>query len=313
MLIIIEGCDLAGKTTLANQLQDEIERTTKDKVLRLSSGPPALHPLDEYVVPLLGYRPATGTHIICDRLHWGEAVYPMIIKRPSSLDGGTFRYIEAFLASRGAYVVHLTQPVDELERRMHERGDDLIRPDQLTAIVDGFNAINRDSTLPFTCRRGNVNALGVDAIIANAQRLDDLYAPLNEFVTYVGPRYPERLLLGDIRGPAFQTDDPIDQLRPAFMPYRSMSGAYLWKAMTRYELPPASSAGVANACDIDDPIRMWTVLGRPGVVTLGVNSRRCWKGLADEAPHPQWVRRFHHHRIDDYHHQLMNGGAVTWN
>src|SRR5215212_9925147 len=107
MLIILEGPDCSGKTTLADQLQVEIERTTKEEVLRLSSGPPTGHPLDEYVVPLLGYRPATGTHIICDRLHWGETVYPMILKRPSGLDGAIFAYIEAFLMSRGAYVVSL--------------------------------------------------------------------------------------------------------------------------------------------------------------------------------------------------------------
>lgn len=313
MLIILEGPDCAGKSTLADRLQAEIERTTKDDVLRLSSGPPDGHPLDEYVVPLLGYRPANGTHVICDRLHWGETVYPMILKRPSSLDAGIFAYIEAFLMSRGAYVVSMNQPTDVLEQRMRERGDDLIKPDQLKAISEGFLAIEQLSTLPSTFRRGEVTNDGVSAIIGRAQLLDKVCAPLNEFTTYVGPRYPNRLLLGDIRGPAFQSTDPIDKLRPAFMPYRSMSGAYLWNTMTRFPEPPVAAAGVANACDVDDPVRMWTVLGRPGVVTLGKNARRGFGGLADEAPHPQWVRRFHHNQIDDYHHQIMNGGTVSWN
>jgi hypothetical protein len=312
MLIILEGPDCAGKSSLADRLQAEIERTTKDEVLRLSAGPPALHPLDEYVVPLLGYRPNRGTHVICDRLHWGERVYPTVLGRPSELDDGVFRYIEAFLLSRGAYVVSLTAPVEELERRMRKRGDDLIRPDQLAAIAQGFRAVERTSFLPATFRQG-VNDLGVRAIVARAVYLGDRYTPLNELMTYVGPRWPNRLLLGDVRGPAFQTDDPIDKLRPAFMPYRSMSGAYLWRTLTRFVEPPVRDVGVANACDVDDPVRMWTVLGRPNVVTLGKNARRCWTGLADEAPHPQWTRRFHHNRIDEYHHQLMNGGAVTWN
>lgn len=313
MLIILEGPDCAGKSTLADRLQAEIERTTKNEVLRLSSGPPDGHPLDEYVVPLLGYRPNTGIHVICDRLHWGEAVYPMILQRPSSLDGAIFAYIEAFLMSRGAYVVSLNAPVEELERRMRERGDDLIRPDQLAAISAGFQEIEHTSTLPSTVRRGNVSDDGVSAIIGRAQLLDTVCAPLNDFLTYVGPRYPSRLLLGDVRGPAFQTDNPIDKLRPAFMPYRAMSGAYLWRTMTRFVEPSVAAVGVANACDVDDPIRMWTVLGRPQVVTLGKNARRGFTDLADVAPHPQWVRRFHHDRIDDYHHQIMNGGVVTWN
>jgi thymidylate kinase len=313
MLIIIEGPDCAGKTTLADRLQAEIERSTKEEVLRLSSGPPTGHPLDEYVVPLLGYRPATGAHIICDRLHWGEYVYPAVLNRPSSLDDAIFSYIEMFLLSRGAYVVSTNQPTSVLEKRMRERGDDLIRPEQLAAISAGYLAVEGKSMLPTTFRRGDVTQQGIEAIIGRASVLETVLRPLNKYTTYVGPRKPKRLLLGDVRGPAFQTDNPIDKLRPAFMPYRSMSGAYLWKAMTRYPEPTVSTVGVANACDVDDPLHLWMTLGQPQVVTLGQNARRCWKGLADEAPHPQWVRRFHHNQVDDYHHQIMNGGAVTWN
>lgn len=313
MLIIIEGPDCAGKSTLADRLQKEIERTTKQEVLRLSSGPPTGHPLDEYVVPLLGYRPATDAHIICDRLHWGEYVYPMVLGRSSALDDPIFTYIEMFLLSRGAYVVSMNQPVDVLERRMRDRGDDLIRPEQLSAISAGFAVVERKSMLPTTFRRDDVTNIGIQAIIGRASMLEQVTRPLNAFTTYVGPRKPKRLLLGDVRGPAFQTDNPVDRLRPAFMPYRSMSGAYLWNAMTRYPEPAISTVGVANACDVDDPLNLWLTLGQPQVVTLGQNARRCWTGLAVEAPHPQWVRRFHHSQVDDYHHQIMNGGAVTWN
>lgn len=308
MLIIIEGPDCAGKTTLADQLQAHIQKLNpNDEVLRLSSGPPTLHPLDEYVVPLLGYRPGSGTHVICDRLHWGEAVYPMIFRRPSTLDAGIFAYIEAFLMARGAIVVHQTVALDELKRRMYDRGDDLVRPDQLDRITDEFFRVEMKSVLPIAVRSGGP----IEHVVDIAHTIEQTYVDLNGFTTYVGPRYPRRLLLGDVRGPAFQTDDPIDKLRPAFMPYTSMSGAYLWRALTHEPYGDVGRIGVANACDVDDPVALWTTLGRPQVVTLGKNAARAFKG-GHAVPHPQWVRRFHHNRISDYNEVLMSMEAVSW-
>jgi hypothetical protein len=153
----------------------------------------------------------------------------------------------------------------------------------------------------------------IEKVMQRALVVEALYAPLNRFVTYVGPRYPDRLLFGDVRGPAFQTDDPIDKLRPCFMPYRSLSGSYLWRTIAHEWSTTDGSVGVANACDVDDPTELWSTLGRPRTTVLGKNAERCFMSYQSTAPHPQWVRRFHHNRIGDYRDQIMNGTAIRWN
>lgn len=313
MLIILEGPDCAGKTTLAMRLETAIRRRypASDEILHLTSGPPERHPLDEYVVPLLGYRPMSGTHVICDRLHLGERVYPQVFGRSSEMNHAVFMHTESFLQSRGALVIYVMPPVATLVHRMQLRGDDLVRPEQLAAIRAGFVKTTRETVLPHLITDdGEV----IDATLERARLIEVGAAPLNPFVTYTGPPHPFRLLLGDVRGPAFRTDDPIDKIRPAFMPYRSMSGAYLWKTLGRSENTGlrAGNIGVANACDVDDPRELWHVLGRPQVVTLGRNAARAFSG-AHEAPHPQWVRRFHHNRVDDYNIVLTSREPVSWN
>lgn len=315
MLIILEGPDCAGKSTLVERFHDELaRRKPDDKVIVLRSGPPAGHPLDEYVTPLLNYRPDTGIHVICDRLHWGERVYPHIFDRQSKMTPAVWRFIESWLSARGAVVAHVTAPVAELRRRMQARGDDLVDVDQLDEIHDRFFQVADDSMLPRGMYRSD-NPTVVDEVITRAAAYEESTRQLNEFVTYVGPVRPRRLLLGDVRGPSFQTDDPLNALRPSFMPYPSMSGAFLWTALAsaNYEYFTQLGVGVANACDTDDVNKLWRVLGRPSTVTLGANAYSCFEGVAYRAPHPQYVRRFHSKRGLDYRDQVLFGKQVTWN
>lgn len=97
MLIILEGPDGAGKSTLAQELAAHLGRTTSDKVEVWHRGAPTHHPLEEYLLPLLSYRPGTGHHLILDRWHWGEAVYPKILNRPTQLGDAAWWSIEAYL------------------------------------------------------------------------------------------------------------------------------------------------------------------------------------------------------------------------
>ena len=319
MLIIVEGPDCAGKSSLIEELRRRIERRSANDVVHvLKCGPPVGHPLDEYVVPLLGYRPNdqinANHHVICDRFHWGEAVYPTVFKRDTLLDGGQWRYIESFLLSRGAFVVHLTASPEVLERRLRHRGDNLVDVSQLRVIRGGFYAIMHNTLLPHMVAEIIDDNLP-DNVIQHAEIYARAAAPLNRYTTYVGPSLPHRLLLGDVRGPAFQGGDPINQIRPAFIPYNVMSGGYLWRALADapFEYFRDYGIGVANACDVDNADELYATLGRPQVTTLGVNSYRCFKGMATQVPHPQWVRRFHHKRIDDYREQLLYGRPVAWN
>lgn len=307
MLIIIEGPDCARKSTLANLLAEQIRiRTRSPHVAVLHRGPPTAHPLDEYVTPLLGYRHSQDRHLVCDRWHLGELVYPAIFNRPTRCDDAVFRYVELFLQSRGAYLVVVTPEVDELRDCLVRRGDDPGELARVEAVREGFISVATRTALPMTWLKdetltGDVVWWIIDEASAAATRA----TPLDNYVTYVGPRWPQRLLVGDVRKTGTEPGD----LRPAFMPYPATSGHYLLRALGNVA---PDAVGLVNGCDVDDVAVLWDALHKPQIVTLGRNAQRAtrrqldryhWAGptvIPIEVPHPQWQRRFNYHNLDDY-------------
>src|SRR5262249_17605856 len=153
---------------------------------------------DEYVLPLLDYRPDYDEHVICDRWHWGEWVYPRVLGRSSLMDEAVFWYVEAFLRSRGAYVVRPTTALQKIERCLRVPGYHLIKPGQLGGLLAAYRVVGRQSTLR-SCTVSPVTDRQLNDVIASARVHEDRARALNEYVTYVGPPSPSYLLLGDVR------------------------------------------------------------------------------------------------------------------
>lgn len=308
MLIILEGPDGSGKTTLANEFADELGRSSSDVVKILHSGPPTRHPIDEYLRPLRDYRPGTGTHLILDRWHWGERVYPEVLGRKTELDLPAFRSIEAYLRRLGAIVVHcdLATTAEYVElygrRGIINSSTHSWQFTHLRKIRSEFARMTYRSALPTW--RYQFNNRGFDDfsyILISARHYETSARRLNQFTTYLGPVSSSVLLFGDVRhgvDPATSTD-----LDPAFLPFRATSGHYLLRAIHSDERSHLQNAGWANACDVDDPAALWKALGEPRVVALGVHASAKLRGLDiphGRVPHPQYARRFHNGRMTEY-------------
>lgn len=303
MLIIVDGPDCVGKTTLVGYVENVllgISAGHESRVTVLHSGPPRDHPLDEYVKPLLTYRPGVGQHIVCDRWHLGELVYPRVLDRPTRMTPGVFRYVDLFLRSRGALLVTVTASAERIADCLGYRGDDLVNPDHATALRDGFIAAELRSGLnSISVLSDEIDQVELPHhIVGDAARAAEEAYTLNDFTTYVGARWPKLLLLGDVRATGKDSDDP----RPAFMPYGATSGAYLLDALAD---DLRVGVGIANACDVDDPWYLWHVLGRPNVVALGRNAREVTPWAVRHVPHPQWIRRFHYGDRNSYRAQIL--------
>lgn len=310
MLLIIEGPDGCGKTTLIEQLVATLESEQPgEKIEVLKKGPPKSHPLDEYEAPLYTYRPGREHHIICDRWHVGEWVYPSVLGRRTVADKAAWYHIEMFLASRGALVIYPEYTVNTLVQRVLKRGDDLIEPHQLAKIAAGY-AYMSSQHLAVTTR---VNGKSPSALVALARHRESVTERLSGLTTYVGPPRPEWLLVGDVRNATYDGDP-----RPAFMPYRGTSGHYLLSALSPRQLH--SGVGVMNACDVDDALSaQYLTFHDVSVVTLGNHAHGKMNGAGVHhpgAPHPQYVRRFHNKHGAAYAHaiHLARGGEemIAW-
>lgn len=319
MLIILEGPDGGGKTTLANRIAQYITNAGHSGVIDVrNAGPTHLHPLDAYELPLVSYRPQHGgePHIICDRWHLGEAVYPTVLGRETRWNIAIERHIYLFLKSRGAHVVGVLPPLAELDRRFTERGhDDLVSTGMLAELHKRYSELH---TLAFD---QVIDSDGFDApvdVVSRALAKARGAQALAPFTTYVGPRRPLILIFGEKRMMSDRQRVRHRELRgmPAFCPYNSTSGHYL---LTYLEVRGAD-IGLANACDVDDPIALWRTLGYPSVVALGrAASRRLIElNISHGAvPHPQYIRRFHHGHGHEYVHALLNAAydqkdMLTW-
>lgn len=320
MLILIDGSDCSGKTTLAGRLLDRMRSTDPTaSVTYHHAGPPTEHPLDEYVEPLLGYRPGTGQHVVCDRWHVGESVYPTVVGRPSELTDGVRTYVEQFLRSRGALLAYCTASPRHLTACGDARGDAAAEIARVGPTVRAFDAAVATSLLPHVAvdvtdpdDRGYDRV--VETIVDAARRSDVAARRLAPFVTYVGPPRPALLLVGDRRGvPSTELADHGDW--PAFVPRSGTSGTYLLDTLTSTRLTvrehglQLGDVGLVNACDVDDVRACWEALGRPTTVGMGVNARRALRA-ADvphrSAVHPQFQRRFLHHSRATYLRQLLS-------
>lgn len=120
-LTIFEGLDRTGKTEGSELLKQAIERQEGTGRVELihKSAPEYSDGLEEYVRPLLEYEPGEE-HIICDRWHLGELVWPEHFGRESILTDEQRFYVELFLQSRGALVVLTRRARHEIEKAFRD-------------------------------------------------------------------------------------------------------------------------------------------------------------------------------------------------
>jgi hypothetical protein len=108
MLIVIEGADKTGKTTLAKAISKQLGF----EYVHFSApkGPPA----DEYLDFLLNLKKPT----VCDRFHLGELVYGPLLRGKAGLSPLELVVIERVMRLKQAVVVHAVTDTQLANRRL---------------------------------------------------------------------------------------------------------------------------------------------------------------------------------------------------
>lgn len=133
-MIIIEGCDKTGKTTLSR----ELSRKTGFPIVKFSQ-PKTKNPYNEYVDFLMKLK----RDVILDRFHVGEFVYPVVYNRPMVLTRRHFRTIEYMLMTLGAVTVHASTNVETIKRKFVEDGEEYNVTHTVGLTVDMFDVYFR--------------------------------------------------------------------------------------------------------------------------------------------------------------------------
>jgi thymidylate kinase len=146
-IIIIEGCDGTGKSTLAAKCAEVARTGPYHTVRELHYSVPSYDPdsdltigqqaMNQLLEPLQDYD-ALEDFVIIDRFHWGEPVYAPVFRPDRCVDAlfGTltyadFYYVEDWLQSCGALTAFCTAPEKVILQRVQDE-----RPDTPDLIAD---------------------------------------------------------------------------------------------------------------------------------------------------------------------------------
>lgn len=132
-IVILEGPDAAGKTTLADFLDTRFSVVTNKPVLRLHFGKPEIKDWGAHnygVACMLEYL--SQETIIIDRFHWSELAYGRVIRKGSYFDENERTYYKLIekLNEFHTFFVLLMPPFARLEKRYKSMYPDEYKADK---------------------------------------------------------------------------------------------------------------------------------------------------------------------------------------
>lgn len=148
-VLIFEGCDASGKTTIQDILKEIIRHAF---VVHTSA--PTKGNSKEYFYNLLNklveFSDILNQPLFFDRFHIGELVYGSIF-RPETIDRMVeekMYQLEAELLKQDARIIYVTASPEVIARRIQERGDWYITTNDVQSILDRYEKALQKSKLP---------------------------------------------------------------------------------------------------------------------------------------------------------------------
>jgi thymidylate kinase len=301
VIIVLEGPDKAGKTTLADAFARVLEK--EGSVARIHCGPLRRHPLDEYLRQVLESC-RRYDHVVCDRLHVGEQIYGPMLRDGSKMSLAEENYIDMGLAAQGAQLIYVLPDEEVLVKRMEE-GDTLVNVDQvLEARRRYFDHRSARASVESSLGIWSIehsDEINVDGFVRHYESVQPPINYANRHPSYVGNGIVSALFVGD----QLSVSGRSKGLPTAFAPYGWSSGTFLMEALQ--DTLAFIDCGLVNSDD-HELRRLWELLKHPRMVALGARAvnRLNAAGLPADAfaPHPQWVKRFHNSKKLQYGHAL---------
>lgn len=266
-LIIVEGCDGSGKSSIVSQLNLHLP----DATTSLHRGPLKRDPLIEYIDELIPYSPDAHS-VICDRWHIGEMVYGPLYRGESRLTPAMNLYVEMFLASRGALKLWMNTPYEIVNAWLSGRGEDFLQEQHQRLVVDWYaEALGDDESWTPVPWKYSPDFVQKMVTLAYA-RAAGAAQRMRQFPSYVGVAQPSVLIVGKQVLPPQAEGWPFN-----LVPWRNSPVHTILTAMDMLNI-----RDVGLVSELKNVRKLWESLMRPSVFTL---DRQSWMYLsAHEVP-----------------------------
>jgi hypothetical protein len=323
VLILLEGPDGGGKSTLAAAIGQHAEEQGVPTVIRHTGAPdpPRRCPFNEYETELDrgSCAEAHDPHrlLILDRHHAGEQVYGPVFRGRSRLTDNGMYHVELALTAMGCHKLMIVPPVGTVMERLRQReAGDLSEYDK-----EFLDIHQLDKVMTWYVRHGYAYRYDVlsdgEADLASVMSFTSFKSLVASAIrsasggTYIGSLAPRLLICGDARGAG--RFGRADLVRPFTPTTKGGSSNYLLNAI-RSEPALMHRVGIVNVNDPAVDIReLYTTLGWPRAAALGENASATLRHLGirhEKIPHPSWANRFRHDDLEWYAARLADAAET---
>jgi thymidylate kinase len=290
-MIIIEGVDKSGKTTLAKKLSEEFKIPIK------KFGIPTGDPIPSYIEEL-----GKNNLYIYDRFLYGEIPYSIVKHRTRYMKYLELRVLDLMVQTHSHLVIYVRPTRDTIDKRLARLGDDYIDRIEATQLYEEYDEMFSDITSNLMTFRGDQDYETISNFIKKIVLGDtfrkvqsELWLKFNH--PGIGNILPKYLFIGD----------RYNYNAPYQITFCSTSGEYLFRALDAAKFP-MGDCHFTNAFNAGDIIseNLINHLNPNTIICLGDIPYAILSKFNLKAEkivkvfHPSYWKRFHAGEEDQY-------------
>lgn len=138
-LILLEGLDKSGKSTIANWLKDNYDF----EIIKFSAPKKGDDVYKIYLDTLNKLKPYKN--YVIDRMHWSEAVYGPIYREKSQLDQDKLWNIDEKINELNGIVVYCFNDIHWFERKFKEDKEEFTQLEDIMNLIEAYKKVEEKS------------------------------------------------------------------------------------------------------------------------------------------------------------------------